>query len=317
MHQDIDIPKIYLARVVDSENFDYECIDGKQRMTALLNFFRPDQAGSNALTLKVGGERYTYKRLKEKLPPLAKNIEDFELTFVIYPQFDDERVLRDLFRRLQLGTRLNSGEMLNSYLGTMRDFVYKQMGPNAPFLRNTKLSPNRYSKQFTLAQICINSFSRAKTGQFVRARYDPDLEDFFKEKEDLDEQDSNFVRIKNVLSLMDKEFGGRATRISSRAVAVSAYLFAEHLWTNKQSRLVSTFVDFYIALLDEIKVNLKQLSKFQKPSNRTVLEEFQKYISQASVEKYAIRARQSFLEKAFEYYQSGKTKGKIIGSDGQ
>src|ERR1700674_2569220 len=40
--QNIDIPKIYLARVQGNENFDFECIDGKQRMTTLLSFFKPE-----------------------------------------------------------------------------------------------------------------------------------------------------------------------------------------------------------------------------------------------------------------------------------
>jgi hypothetical protein len=44
------------------------------------------------------------------------------------------------------------------------------------------------------------------------------------------------------------------------------------------------------------------------------LEDFQKYISQASVEPYAIKRRNLFLEKAFEYYRDPRTNGKIIGS---
>ncbi len=39
---DIDIPKIYLAEVEDNKQFDYECIDGKQRMSTLLRFFKPE-----------------------------------------------------------------------------------------------------------------------------------------------------------------------------------------------------------------------------------------------------------------------------------
>src|SRR5712691_8197247 len=38
--QNIDIPKIYLARTADNESFDFECIDGKQRTVTLLNFFK-------------------------------------------------------------------------------------------------------------------------------------------------------------------------------------------------------------------------------------------------------------------------------------
>ncbi len=309
----IDIPKIYLARVSNDETFKYECIDGKQRMATLLSFFKPEGIAENPLVVRIAGDSYTYKRLKEEIPQLATKIDTFELTFVIYPPNIDEEFIREIFRRLQLGVRLNSGELLKTHTGAIRDFVYKEMGKDSPFLKHTSLSEKRFSRQFTLAQICINSFSRHETGNFVRARYD-DLEDFFKDKYDLDRKDENLVRIEKVLRIMDKEFGATAKSISSRAVAVSAYLFTEDLIGRKDSHLAQAFAKFYVALLDEIKKNLKLLSSFDKPTNPTILEEFQKYISQASVEPYAIKRRNAFLEKAFAHYLAPRTKGKIMGS---
>src|SRR6266481_4261636 len=126
--KNIDIPKLYLAQLTDNENFDYECIDGKQRMDTLLRFFKPEPNEENPLVVRIAGEKYTYKRLKKELPALAKKFEDFKLTFVIYPEIDDEDFLREIFRRLQLGVRLNSGELLNSQTGTIRDLVYEEMG---------------------------------------------------------------------------------------------------------------------------------------------------------------------------------------------
>jgi len=310
--RNIDIPKLYLARVTAGESFDYECIDGKQRMTTLLSFFKPEPNESNPLSVPLAGEKYTYKRLKAEHPTFAKRIEDFELTFVIYPQIDDDDFLREIFRRLQLGKSLIAGELLKSFTGTIRDFIYEDMGKDAPFLRHTKLSEKRFSRQFTLAQICINSFSRAEGRPFVRARYD-DLEDFFKEKYDLDAKDQNLVRIRKVLGIMDEHFGGNATSISSRAVAVSAYLFVEGLYLDEKVDQVPEFVAFFVRLLDEIKANLKLVSRFREPTNRIILEEFQKHISQASVEPYAIKGRHRFLERAFEYYLDSKTKGQVIG----
>ena len=268
---------------------------------------------SEPLTLRVD-HRYTYEQLRKEIPQIAKKIEDYELSFVIYPAIEDEEFLREIFRRLQLGVRLNSGELLRSQTGTIRDFVYKEAGKEAPFLRNTNLSEKRFSRQFTLAQICINSFNRVKTGEFVRARYE-DLADFFKDNYDLARTDVNLVRIKAVLNIMDEGFGQDARIISSRAVAVSAYLFTEGLYLDKRKGLVPKFAKFFVKFLEEIKENLSLLSGFHEPSNQVILEGFQKYVSQASVEPYAIKRRQLFLEEAFEYYLAPKTKGKIIGSE--
>jgi hypothetical protein len=311
--KNIDIPKIYLARIEGRENFEFECIDGKQRMATLLNFFKPEKSSDSPLTVRVAGERYTYKQLRADLPKLADKIDEYQLTFVVYPQIDDDEFLREIFRRLQLGVRLNSGEMLKSHMGTMRDFVYKEMGKEAPFLRRTKLSEKRFSRQFTLAQICINSFSRNGSGEFVRARYD-DLEDFFKDQYELEESDANLNRIRAVLKSMEKNFGDKAESITSRAVAVSAYLFCEELHVQKKASQIEEFAEFYVKLLEEIRENLGLLSKFKEPTNPAVLEAFQKYISQASVESYAIKRRHLFLESSFKYFMSPKTKGKIIGA---
>ena len=309
----IDIPKLYLAQAPDNENFDYECIDGKQRMATLLNFFKPDSNEENPLMVRVPGGRYTYKRLKKELPPLAKTIEDFMLTFVIYSEMDDEWFVGEIFRRLQLGKRLNSGESLKAYTGSaIRDFVYKEMGKTAPFLRRTSLLEKRFSREVTLAQICINSFSRAKTGDFVRARTD-DLEEFFKDEYELDKKDEKLGRIKRTLKIMEDCFGEGAATISSRAVAVSAYLFVEDLCVRGKEDLVPKFARFYLGLLGEIGDNLALLRKYEKATNRLILEGFQKHISQASVEPRAIRSRDKFLAAAFEYYLSPKTKGQIIG----
>ena len=224
---------------------------------------------------------------------------------------EDEEFIREIFRRLQLGVRLNAGELLKTHTGTIRDFVYVDLGREAPFIRNTSLSERRFSRQLALAQICINSFARGKSGEFVRARYD-DLEDFFKSYYNLSEQDENLVRIKSVLKLMDREFGQAASEISSRAVAASVYFLVEEMIGRKQSHLVSKFADFVVALLVEIKKSLKQLNTYQPPQNQLILEEFQKYVSQASVEPYAIKRRHQFLEKAFKHYISPRTRGQII-----
>ncbi len=311
---DIDIPKIYLAEVKDNKQFDFECIDGKQRMSTLLRFFKPDPDERTPLTLQFYNEKFTYIEIKEEHPTIAKKIEDFELNFSIYKQIDD-KLIREIFRRLQLGIRLNSGELLKSRTGAIRDFIYKEIGNNGPFFKNSNLSEKRFSRPFTLAQICINSFAKAKPeGEFVRARFQ-DIDDFFEKNHDIDMTDSNLIRIKEVLKIMDKAFGERAINISSRAVAVTCYLFVEELYNEDRQDLVVKFARFFIKMIDAIKFNMELLRNFEPPQNPVVMEEFQKYILQASVEAYSIKRRHLFLKKAFDYFLNEKTKGKIIGDE--
>jgi hypothetical protein len=312
--KDIDIPKLYLAKVSGNKQFDYECVDGKQRLLTLWSFFDPEKDDKNPLLIDILNKKYSYKQLKKEHPNIAKAIEDYKLHFVIYDQASlSENFIREIFRRLQLGIRLNSGELLNSQTGTIRNFVFKEIGKDGPFFRNTNLSDKRYSRQFTLAQICINSFSRNKTGEFIRARL-ADIQYFFEEESKLEKNDEYLNRIRKVLKIMDKEFKEKAQNISSRATAVSAYLFVEDLYTTKKIALISHFVKFYVELLNTIEHNMELLSHYEKPENTKVMEEFQKYVLQASVEPYSIKRRNDFLVKAFDYYRNPATKGKIIRS---
>lgn len=311
---DIDIPKIYLVEVLKNKQFEFECIDGKQRINTLLRYFKPDPDEESPLTVRVLDKKYTFKQLKTAHPSVAKKIENYELSFSFYKPVEEE-FIREIFRRLQLGIRLNSGELLKSRTGTIRDFIYKEIGSEGPFLKHTSLSEKRFSRQFTLTQIILNSFSRSKdNGEFVRARLQ-DIEDFFEENHDLDKNDSNLVRIKKVLKEMDAAFKEEASIISSRAVAVSTFLFVEEMIKNRKIALLPDFVEFLIKLLNDVKDNMDLLSKFQKPKNAHLLDEFQKYVIQASVEAYSIKRRHEYLLKAFKYYTATKTRGQIIAKD--
>jgi hypothetical protein len=91
---------------------------------------------------------------------------------------------------------------------------------SAPFLKHTGLSEKRFSRQFALAQICLNSFKR-KGDDFVRARFN-DLEDFFREQASLSLDDPNFIRIRRVLKIMDRDFAspqGTPRAIPAKALA--------------------------------------------------------------------------------------------------
>lgn len=67
------------------------------------------------------------------------------------------------------------------------------------------LSMKWSSRPFAPAQICINSLSRAKTGEFVGAAYD-DHVDFFEGYRPSDKEDEYLIRIKEVLSRIDASF---------------------------------------------------------------------------------------------------------------
>jgi len=212
---DIDIPKLYLADVSGNNQFDYECIDGKQRILTLLNFYKPEKDTTNnqkPIKIKVFAKKLTYKELSSEHSSIAKKIDDYKLDFIIYRKQDledNEVYIRLIFKRLNLGYELNSGERLNAMIGTVRNFVFEKMGKNAPFFINTSLSDKRFSREFTLAQIVVNSFKKKEIGEYIRVRL-PELENFFGDQYKLPSDDPTFTRIKKVLEIMEEAFGDEA-----------------------------------------------------------------------------------------------------------
>lgn len=315
--ENIDIPKLYLAEVENNKEFDYECIDGKQRMASLLNFFRPD-GSSKPIRVGILSTLYTYDQLKKDHPNYAKQMEDYELHFLVYKKsFLEEKTedfINKIFRRLQLGIRLNAGETLKSYTGVIRNFIFKDIGGNGPFLKNTGLSEKRFQRELALSQICFNSFKKFEgEDNFARARTS-DIERFITENPEVERDDSNLQRIRKILDIMNSSFGDNAKNISGRAAVVSAYLFIEDLFANNKQDLISDFAKFYLKLLTDIKENMKAIRNYHEAKNRLIMDKFQKYILQASVESYSIKNRHEFLKEAFSYYLDTKTKGKIIGN---
>ena len=72
--RDIDIPKIYIVETNKNKQFDYECIDGKQRMSALLRFFKPEPQEESPLMVRhyeknmlIRSLRYYIQQMLRKL----------------------------------------------------------------------------------------------------------------------------------------------------------------------------------------------------------------------------------------------------------
>ncbi len=314
MLRDIDIPKIYLARFKDEKT--YECIDGKQRLRTIQEFFENK--------IRVHDDRKYNENYSE-----LKNKSDFkEYVFdVIILVEPSEEYIRDIFKRLQLGTPLNGGEKLNAKMGDMRKFVFDEIGKKGPFICKLGGGYRRFSKESLVAQIVINSSyfrtewnkkkvkwgrKESEKGEFQRARFE-DLEDFFDEYKNMSEKDKKATNnIKETLKRLENLFGKNCEKLDRKAAVVSAYLLVEKKMEGNDQNL-DDFPKFYLKLLNKISEQRKLIREYKMPNNTLILEKFHKYLQQASVESYAIKYRQNFLEVAFKYYL--ENDGKIIDDE--
>lgn len=323
--RDFDIASIYLYKRNDGI---YECIDGRQRINAILSFLGLNEGrqeedpisnhynnfkfvsddellGTSSLT------KYNNKTWRELSNRQQNDILMYEFNVVEITDIDrDDEALNLMFLRLQLGAPLNAGEKLNAMVGDMKEFVFQEIG-NHQYFHYLNIPKKRYSKELTAAQIAINFYSKNKRNFYERARF-IDLQEFFKRYLTFTPDDIKVSKLlKKRLSAVCAYLPTEKNKINfkNRAIGVTVFFFINNLISNGSERDIKSFIKFINEFLKRLKDQIGKGIDIEK-RYRDLLK-FQTYISQAAVEKYAIENRQKFLEEYFNYYV--QSKGKIKG----
>jgi len=312
-----DIANIYFY--VDGEEA-YDCIDGRQRINAILSFAGKNDlygAEDNGFKYRWSNEIYEdrdrFQALEEKgyedseFDEWREHFDSYELSVIEIGEVENEEELNLLFLRLQLGEVLNSGEKLHAMTGEMRDFVFEQLGKR-PFFQATRIPYRRYGREQTAAQTAINAVARQKSGDFARSRY-IDLQLFFKEYRTIP---SDYKRITDNLceaaDALESKHKDVVSLLRNRAIVVSVLLYAHQLQLAKQTKRIAVFAQF----LPEFVARLKWQTRLEAGFDLEYaeLQTFQSAMTQASVEKSATKTRHELLEMYFqEFEKSGRIKG--------
>jgi hypothetical protein len=313
--RDFDIAPIYLFKKPDRT---YDCIDGRQRINAILSYVGENEADAadNMFHLRMANEIFDDadqfkevidKRFSSLSEEWKKKILEYKINVVEIEGVENEEELNLLFLRLQLGSILNAGEKLHAMSGDMRDQIFYHIGKHEIF-QEIKIPYRRYAREQVAAQIALNFFSKKKTGEFHRSRY-LDLQEFFKEQSMLSTEDKKVIgKIKVILDKIRDNFQGKLSSIGNRAIGVSIFLFVSELIEQGKENEIPQFVDFFIKFMQTLKWQIQK--GVQMDEAYYDLLKFQTHVTQAAVEKYAIQKRHEFWG---EYFYIFKTQNLIKG----
>lgn len=284
----IDIPKIYLQYLKNEKGYEqWDCIDGHQRIKAIIGYFDRN----------FDYEGYSFDKLSSEQ---KRSYEDYKLTIAEITEISPEEV-RLLFKRLQLGIPLNSGEKLNAILSNMGEFV-KSIKTH-PFIQRLSIPDRRFAKEQVCAQICNNSSFINKTAEFRNSKYE-DLENLYTTNKDFDLHSNAAISIEIVLDKLDGIFGVRAAEITNRASAISIYLFVEEFYINsnlsgKEQLIGSFYLEFLSTLREQVRLGIDATNRF--------LLQYQSRVIQAADSRTSISERHFRLKEAFDYYLANST----------
>jgi len=327
MARDFDIASLYFYETEDGR---LECVDGRQRIGAIMSFLGSNAGdGDNEFEFEISNEIYedkshpfdevkggTFQELKDAgsdtADALIRKILEYQLTIV---KLSDSRIPEEFnlqFTRLNLGAIIVSGEKLHAMVGALRDVCFNGLGGHE-LLRGAKMSTRRYAKQQTAAQIVAQVFAfeegmeKTGIGGYARTRHF-DLQRLFKRNRKLSEERREWLgRLTTVMDALGRELEDGV--LTSRAMTVSAVRFAYERdgcadWDPAE------VAEFLKELGKRLQWQVKRRLDYDREYR--YLMDFQREVTQASVEKRAVSRRGAVLKEQFERWQA---TGRFEGDD--
>lgn len=302
-----DIPKLYLRRI-DKAPYEYEVVDGQQRMRTIWEFFRneyPLSKDADAINGQEIGNK-TYDELSDELKDI---FQGYVLHFTVFEDADDE-VITEMFIRLQNGVPLNSAEKRNAIGGEMRDFIHELAESHNFLTRSVGFGNWRYSHDEVVAQMMLVELN----GRPCNVGY-TQLKDMYERNKAFRTGGPKARRIKYVINFLAKAFPKKTpelTKVMSLSIyTLSSELLAKYAVAGLYKEFGQWLVDFEARRReDEARVS------DQRDAD---LMQFQLYLSQATASQTALEHRHRVLmadvllsipslkllddRRQFDYYQ--------------
>lgn len=325
MLRQFDIACLYFYR---EHSTAVECIDGRQRIAAIMSFLGANDADleDNGFPLRVSNEIYedekfryaeldglTYDQIDERARTgndLAKDfVNDFnsyQMTVVELSDSRDPAEFNLQFTRLNLGMILNSGEKLNAMIGNMRELCFGNngLGEHA-FFAEIRIPTRRFAREQVAAQVLAQAFSWLDKREFTSTRHF-DLQKFFKQHRNLVvDRDGRVGTVRATLDRLAHAFESPGV-LRNRAITVSVVLLAIELELDAQrTQELAEFVEQFLC-----RLRWQAKKGFRIDPAYQYLMDFNKHVTQASVERSAVSARAVFLRDGFVHWQKAHT---VIG----
>jgi len=245
-----DIPKFYIAR--STGGFEYEVVDGQQRITAILDFMD----GKFPLPDDTEIDRWKHTDLTgayfDDLPlEIQSHINEFNLNFVLLNKASDEEV-RDLFRRLQEGIAMNEAEKRNALMGNMRDFIADLTGHKV--FKSAHILKDRFGWDDLIAHITCLEIASGPAD--VKAK---NLKQMYENNKKFDKNGSIAIQVKKVLNFINKGLSSSpAPEMDIKWGFVDLYLVITKFFSEYSLKdLEQEFIKFYVNFEQKRRSNFK------------------------------------------------------------
>jgi len=301
--RDFDIAAIY---VYERDDGGWECIDGRQRLNAMMSFFGSNREDpDNEFPLRMQNEVAKDEvdkwsevdgRTFDELPVEYKEqVKNYPVTTIVLSGSREDWEFNLQFLRLNLGALINAGEKLHAMVGAMRDLLFDELGKH-PFLDRVGVPNRRFARELIAAQVMLEVSTKADSDDFARARHF-DLQRYVKQH--ADEADPHVEEVAATLDALEEHASDVGKRLGNRAICVSVIVVAWELKVRDSPDLTRKYAAFVEVFLERLSAQVEKMKKFEPDRQYSYLVEFQRHLTQAAVEKPAIAYRHKILMREF------------------
>lgn len=244
--RDLDIPKLYLRNLHDSE-FEAEVVDGQQRLRAIWEYHKNEYplAKDADPVDEVAIAGLTYAELSEDL---KDKFDSYSLDLVILDDCELDDV-EEMFVRLQNGSTLRAAEKRNALPGQMKYFIREIV--QHPFFENCGFENNRFQYDHVAAQCMLLEM----TGE-PRNIKNADLNKLYSDYQEFDVSCNDAQKFKRVLNFLRKAFPEKTPELK-RYNVISLYilasmLIARYAISGYEEKFGEWFIDFETRRLSEL-----------------------------------------------------------------
>ena len=325
-----DIASLYFYK---DKTEGQSCIDGRQRINAIMSFLNdnPEDDSDNGFSLKISNEIENdddnqFRELDDlswedigiaagennaSAKAALKRILGYKLTVVLLSDAAKPAEFNLQFTRLNLGTIINAGERLHAMVGEMRDLCFdsNRIGKH-PFLDTLRIPTRRFAKEQVAAQVIAQVFFMSAEEDFSRTRH-VDLQRFFKRNSEIPERARPWIEeLSKTFDALVEILPDANRYLRNRAITVSVVLFAWHRRMYENKETLTSYASFLRAFLCRLRWQL--LKGIDMDQEYRYLRTFQRHVTQAAVEKPAVKWRYKTIEEQFEIWLAS---GRIGGDD--
>src|SRR3989344_99166 len=236
--RDLDIPKFYL-RTVNRGQYEWEVVDGRQRLRAIWEFRRNEYKISQDAE-PIGQTEITNLTYADLPEDLKDKFDSYALDLVILENATLDEV-EEMFVRLQNGSTLKAAEKRNALPGNMKLFIRELAKHN--FFNNCGFKNRRFDFDQVAAQCMLLELNGG-----VRNIKNTDLEKMYLENDDFNSESSEAKKINKVLNYLTRTFPEKTPGLKQGNV-ISLYIIISMLSekyaiSELETKIGKWFIDF-------------------------------------------------------------------------